>query len=247
MSHVEPVAFKGLSATEKIVVADLSRPMTQTQATELQCPYGGYKLGNISACGSVDVKLGGAGLFWVDALILALVVFIISKSYRKREGITCIVVSALFITTQFVVPGGWFYRYVSYIYLIPILLLFASEDEIKVKRLKWIKNFAYVLLLLNCIVGLTASAGAAIICNQIEDYYVKCINASDKPCYQSGMFGFVRKIKPDKRCLNIENEEVDRIPILPTRKAIGIKYENLNREVETTFIQDLLLKKGVLK
>ena len=247
MSHVEPGAFKGLSAAEKIVVADLSRPMTQTQATELQCPYGGYKFSNISACGSVDVKLGGAGLFWIDALILALVVFVISKSYRKREGITCIVISALFISTQFVVPGGWFYRYVSYIYLIPILLLFASEEDIKKRWLKWIKRCAYILLLLNSIVGLMASAGAAIVCNQIEDYYVKCINASDKPCYQSGMFGFVRKIKPEKRCLNIENEEVERIPILPTREAIGIKYENLNREVETTFIQDLLLKKGVLK
>ena len=247
MSHVEPGAFKGLSATEKIVAADLSRPMTQTQATELQCPYGGYKLGNISACGSVDVKLGGAGLFWIDALILSLFVFVISKSYRKREGITCIVISVLFITTQFVVPGGWFYRYVSYIYLIPILLLFASEEQIKKRWLNWIKRCAYVLLLLNSIVGMTASASAAIVCNQIEDYYIKCINASDKPCYQSGMFGFVRKIKPEKRYLNIENEEIERIPILPTRKAIGIKYENLNREVETTFIQDLLLKKGVLK
>lgn len=247
MSHVEPGAFKGLSAAEKIVAADLSRPMTQTQATELQCPYGGYKLGNISACGSVDVKLGGAGLFWIDALILSLFVFVISKSYRKREGITCIVISVLFITTQFVVPGGWFYRYVSYIYLIPILLLFASEEQIKKRWLNWIKRCAYVLLLLNSIVGMTASASAAIVCNQIEDYYIKCINASDKPCYQSGMFGFVRKIKPEKRYLNIENEEIERIPILPTRKAIGIKYENLNREVETTFIQDLLLKKGVLK
>ena len=174
MSHVEPESFKGLSAAEKIVVADLSRPTTGSQATELQCSYGGYKLGNISACGSVDVKLGGAGLFWIDALILALVVFVISKSYRKREGITCIVVSALFITTQFVVPGGWFYRYVSYIYLIPILLLFASEDKINKKWLTWVKRFAYVLLFLNSIVGLTASVGAAIVCNQIEDYYVKC-------------------------------------------------------------------------
>ena len=95
MSHVEPGAFKGLSTAEKIVAADLSRPMTQTQATELQCPYGGYKLSNISACGSFDLKLGGAGLFWIDALILALDVFVISKSYRKREGITCIVISIL--------------------------------------------------------------------------------------------------------------------------------------------------------
>ena len=77
MTHVEPEAFKGLSAVEKVFVSDFSRPIGQLTAEELQCPYGGYKLSNLSACGSADARLGGAGLFWVDCLLLSIIIFII--------------------------------------------------------------------------------------------------------------------------------------------------------------------------
>lgn len=247
MTHVEPEAFKGLSAVEKVFVSDFSRPTGQLKAEKLQCPYSGYKLSNLSACGSADARLGGAGLFWVDCLLLSIIIFITTKTYKRRESGIYLLISTLFIATQFILPGGWFYRYVSYIYLIPMLLLFASEDVIKKKWQLWAKRLTYTLLFFNSLAGLTVSVGMAIVQNQIEDYYVKCINASDKPCYQSDVFGFVRKITPEKRHLNIKDGEIERIPHLPTSGMTGIKYENLNRNVKTTFMQDLLLEKGILK
>lgn len=245
MSHIEPDAFKGLSVVEKIVAADLSRPTTGNDCKELQCPYGGYKLSNVKACGAVDPRVGGTGLFWIDCLLLSIILFIASKSYKKKYSQLYLLIAALFFATQFIVPGGWWYRYVSYIYLIPLLFLFASENEVKKKWQMYMRRTIYVLLFLNSIVGLVASVGVAFISNQIEDYYVNCINASTKPCWKSDYYGFVRKISPEKKSLYIENGEM--LPIVAFRVGTKVQYENLNRNVETTFIQDLLLKKGIIK
>lgn len=185
-------------------------------------------------------------MFWIDSLFLAILVFILSKSFRKKKGLACLLLSIIFLLTQLIVPGGWFYRYVSYIYLIPILFLVVSEWNIN-EKIVFLRNISYSLLLLNCIVALTCTLGIAILNNQVEDYYIKCINASDKPCYKSKLFGFVRKIDQNKRCLIVKDEDIENIPFLSTQSIIGIKYENLNRNVETTWLQDILIKKGIIK
>ena len=40
---------------------------------------------------------------------------------------------------------------------------------------------------------------------------------------------------------------MEQIPLLPTKVRIYLDYKALGRNVPTTFIQDILLKKGVLK
>lgn len=248
MSGVEPKLFKKYNFVEKILVADFSRPTTGTQSQQYQFPYGGYKLKNLTACGSADTKLGGSGLFWIDSLLLAIVLLVFSKSYHTKSGKISIILSSLFFATQFVVPGGWFCRYVSYIYLIPILLLLSTESFHKRKWFNIARNFVYGLLFLNSIIAILATTSTTLIANQIEDYYVKCINTTDKPCYQSTLYGFVRKLDPQKRILQVEdNEKMKTIPLLPTRVRIGIAYNVLNRNVKTNFIQKYLLKKGFLK
>lgn len=249
MSIVEPESFDKYNNLEKILVADFSRPTTGSQSQVYQFPYGGYPLKNLTACGSVDAKLGGAGLFWIDALLLALLVFGFARGHKTKRGKGMIALSLAFFATQFLVPGGWFYRYVSYIYLVPILLLMATEGKLLGKNIVRLRKLTYGLLLINCLVAMGATLATTIVANQIEDYYVKCINHSDKSCYSSDLYGFVRKIEPAKRILGLNkpSNTMEQIPLLPTRVRIYIDYSALNRDVKTNFIQELLLKKGVLK
>lgn len=249
MSIVEPESFDKYNNLEKILVADFSRPTTGSQSQVYQFPYGGYPLKNLTACGSVDAKLGGAGLFWIDALLLALLVFGFARGHKTKRGKGMIALSLAFFATQFLVPGGWFYRYVSYIYLVPILLLMATEGKLLGKNIVRLRKLTYGLLLINCLVAMGATLATTIVANQIEDYYVKCINNSDKSCYSSDLYGFVRKVEPAKRTLGLNkpSNTMEQIPLLPTRVRIYIDYSALNRDVKTNFIQELLLKKGVLK
>lgn len=249
MSIVEPESFHEYNNVEKILVADFSRPTTGSQSQTYQFPYGGYPLKNLTACGSVDAKLGGAGLLWIDVLILSVIILCLTKSYKTKKGKWAIGLSLIFFATQFLVPGGWFYRYVSYIYLVPILLLFVSENEAVGKKIRVLMKVTYGLLLVNSLIALGATFATTVVANQIEGYYVKCINHSDKPCYSSDLFGFVRKIEPEKRKLAIAqpSNKMEQIPLLPTRVRIYIDYGALNRDEPTTFIQNILLKKGVLK
>lgn len=249
MSIVEPESFDKYNNLEKILVADFSRPTTGSQSQVYQFPYGGYPLKNLTACGSVDAKLGGAGLFWIDALLLALLVFGFARGHKTKRGKGMIALSLAFFATQFLVPGGWFYRYVSYIYLVPILLLMATEGKLLGKNIVRLRKLTYGLLLINCLVAMGATLATTIVANQIEDYYVKCINHSDKSCYSSDLYGFVRKIEPAKRTLGLSkpSNTMEQIPLLPTRVRIYLDYGALNRDVKTNFIQELLLKKGVLK
>ena len=249
MSNVEPESFHNYNNVEKILVADFSRPTTGSQSQSYQFPYGGYPLKNLTACGSVDAKLGGTGLLWIDALILSVVILCLTRSYRTKKGKLALGLSLIFFATQFIVPGGWFYRYVSYIYLVPILLLFASENKTVSTKIIVLRKLTYGFLLVNSLIALGATFATTLVANQIEDYYVKCINHSDKPCYSSNLFGFVRKIDPNKRKLATvqPSKKMEQIPLLPTRVRIYIDYDAINRNVETTFVQNLLLKKGVLK
>lgn len=249
MSIVEPESFHNYNSVEKILVADFSRPTTGSQSQSYQFPYGGYPLKNLTACGSVDAKLGGAGLLWIDAFVLAIILFFLTKSYRRRRGWYVLALSVIFFATQFLVPGGWFYRYVSYIYLVPILLAFATEKNEIIGKFAFLRKWVYGLLVVNSIVAMSATFATTIVANQIEDYYVKCINHSEKPCYCSNLFGFVRKIEPEKRKLGAGKPTIkmEQIPLLPTRVRIYIDFDAINRDVETTFVQNLLLKKGVLK
>lgn len=242
MTHIEPDSFKGLSGAEKIIYADFARPAHNPEATILY-PYVGYKLKNhILSCGVPDVRTGGTGLLWIDCLLLSLLVFILTKSYRRKGVRLYWIVSILFFITQFLVPGGWMYRYVSYIYLIPIFLVFASEWCIT-KYAVIIRKVIYGLLVINIIVAITITISETVLKNQIEDYYVKCINVSDKPCYNSDKYGFIRKINPEKRKLIANSQNTENIPFCSN----GVIFENLNRNVETNFIQEILLKKGILK
>lgn len=249
MSIVEPESFHDYNNIEKILVADFSRPTTGSQSQSYQFPYGGYPLKNLTACGSVDAKLGGTGLLWIDALILSVVILCLTRSYRTTKGKLALGVSLIFFATQFIVPGGWFYRYVSYIYLVPILFVLASECETVSTRIRVLRKITYGFLIVNSLVAFSATFATTLVANQIEDYYVKCINHSDKPCYSSNLFGFVRKIDPNKRKLATvqPSKKMEQIPLLPTRVRIYIDYDAINRNVETTFVQNLLLKKGVLK
>lgn len=249
MSIVEPESFDKYNNLEKILVADFSRPTTGSQSQVYQFPYGGYPLKNLTACGSVDAKLGGAGLFWIDALLLALLVFGFARGHKTKRGKGMIALSLAFFATQFLVPGGWFYRYVSYIYLVPILLLMATEGKLLGKNIVRLRKLTYGLLLINSLVAMGATLATTIVANQIEDYYVKCINHSDKSCYSSDLYGFVRKIEPAKRTLGLSkpSKTMEQIPLLPTRVRIYLDYSALNRDVRTNFIQELLLKKEVLK
>ena len=249
MSIVEPESFHGYNNVEKILVADFSRPTTGSQSQSYQFPYGGYPLKNLTACGSVDAKLGGAGLLWIDVLILAVIVFCLTKSYKSKKGMWAIGLSMIFFATQFIVPGGWFYRYVSYIYLMPIFLLLATEHETIGKKVRILRKVTYGFLLVNSLIALGATFATTIVANQIEGYYVKCINHSDKPCYSSDLFGFIRKIVPEKHELATVHptDKMEQIPLLPTRVRIYIDYGTLNRDVPITFVQNILLKKGVLK
>lgn len=188
-------------------------------------------------------------MFWIDALLLALLVFGFARGHKTKRGKGMIALSLAFFATQFLVPGGWFYRYVSYIYLVPILLLMATEGKLLGKNIVRLRKLTYGLLLINCLVAMGATLATTIVANQIEDYYVKCINHSDKSCYSSDLYGFVRKIEPAKRILGLNkpSNTMEQIPLLPTRVRIYIDYSALNRDVKTNFIQELLLKKGVLK
>lgn len=248
MTIVEPELFKEYNNLEKILVCDFSRPTSRSQCKAYFFPYGGYPLKNLTACGT-DPLLGGAGLFWIDVLMLSILVFCITKCYRTRGGKWALGLSLAFLATQFLVPGGCFYRYVSYIYLIPIFLLLATEREPLGRKTGWLRRAAYALLLANSLVAMTASLGTTIASNQIEDYYIKCINASDKPCYSSNLYGFVSQIDEEKRKLGtvLPTASMEQMPLVLFRVRVYLDYKALNRDVPTTFVQDLLLKKGVLK
>lgn len=146
-----PNLLKDKNRITQVAVSLLSRPNDNMETPYLYPFCISYRY-NIRSLG-YGAKLGGGGLFFIEILIISIIVFFLSNKLKLK----CVIytVSLLLLIALFILPYGSNYRYVPFISLLPlILLLYVEKAGLKNKFAYKLKNLCLTLLLLNNIVGI---------------------------------------------------------------------------------------------
>jgi hypothetical protein len=179
MQDQTPVNMRDLSRLESIFISIFSAPSHDPKIpAKLAIPFYITKDSIISS-GIPDVRVGGFGCFFSGILILSIIIYFFSfaNSKKVRQYFNYLIISI--VIAVFILPAGWWARYVPFFYFIPILMLLYSEYYRPQKS--WIlrlRSFVYFLIILN--IGLSSSivCGLSLINKTKVDYYLSVLNNS---------------------------------------------------------------------
>ena len=149
---------------------------------------------NIMKSGAMTANVGGGGLFFIDILLLSTVLLFLCKRHPTRKPI--LLIAAVLFLAQFVLPYGSCYRYVPFVYLIPLLFLIYSEKSgFRWRGVHYVRILLYVLLLLNIAVDVAIATGFGIRHTYIIRTYVNRIQQNHQPAiFKTTNWSFIHKV-----------------------------------------------------
>lgn len=238
--------LKGKNGFYKSFCSLVMRPISGSMSDGFINPYTQFTAKNIVCC--ANNKLGGGGLFFVDILLLSIIVFLCDRKMDSRKRWFCIGYFALVLIMMSVIRDGSVWRYSSIAFLIPIFMLLATEGDRLNKYVRWARSLAYLLLVANFLVCSVVTIGSTVALNSVEDYYVKAIKVSEKDCYYCSLWGFNNKLGEDvRKCAAKPTKEMVHPPLLLFRVALLLDPAKLNEPTDLTWMQSQMKKRGMLE
>ena len=167
-------------------------------------PNGGYRSAyippykitatNIMKSGAMTANVGGGGLFFVDILLLSIILLLLCRNHPARKPV--LLTTVILFLAQFVLPYGSCYRYVPFVYLIPLLFMLYSElAGFRWRGARYIRRVLYVLVLLNITLDTAIATGFGIRHTYIIRTYVEKIRQQPKAAtFKTTNWSFIHKV-----------------------------------------------------
>jgi hypothetical protein len=157
---------------------------------------------NIFQIGGSDTRTGGFGLFFTWILVLSVILYCHKSMQKQRMKYTVFLL--LLFGSLFILPDGWWARYVPFFYAFPLIILLYSEHERSNMYIKWFKNTIYLLLIANIGLQICGAGSRAWVNKKEVDDYINVLSQSTSPIQVNfnGNVGF--KIKLDKNKVKYE-------------------------------------------
>lgn len=111
----------------------------------------------VVSLGSYDAHVGGFGLLFFYATLLLLVLSIFSSCPNKFKYTVWLCILGLF-ASLFLLPSGWWARYVAFFYITPIILIPLCCYDISLRWGKQLFKLAIVMLVINSFLPLAISS-----------------------------------------------------------------------------------------
>lgn len=84
----------------------------------------GISMDEIKTSAAADVRIGGFGIFFFESIVLLL--FVLCFSWMERKRYVVALLAVLFLSL-FLLPSGWWARYVSFFYAFPIVIIIGLQ------------------------------------------------------------------------------------------------------------------------
>lgn len=191
-NYIQPPYMMEAPRYKQIIYSYFQRPTNDVTSTGYIPPYKISKT-NIYRAGFCSTSIGGGGLFFIEILIMTLIIFV---SFRKGRYYKQFVVAALLlVSTLFILPMGSNFRYVPFIYLLPFLaLLYLETIETKSKPSRIAQYVLGALLFCN----ITLCAGVTIATTALEQTVtmrsVKALEGKGGESFYTINWGFLNKL-----------------------------------------------------
>lgn len=177
---------------KQIALSFFQRPTNDVTSNEYVPPYLITRT-NIYRSGFCATNIGGGGLFFMEILVISLIIFIFFRNgvYYKRFTI----VALLLISTLFILPMGSNFRYVPFIYIFPFLALLYLETLNKRSRPSLFAQYVLSLLLL-CNISLCAGVTFATTALEqgVTMKSVRALEGKGGETFYTANWGFFNKL-----------------------------------------------------
>lgn len=162
MTNQLPKIYQNHSIFYNVFHSLISNPNNNLATTNTQIFE--ISLNNLKASGETDTHIGGFGIFFFESIILLILTFYTSRLPYKRT-ITFVLLSL--IGCLFILPSGWWARYVAFFYLFPIILALHLFKYNQNKKSRFVQNIALILLSIDSIISVGA-VGYYSVSNNIK-------------------------------------------------------------------------------
>ena len=232
MTQQQMSSMKEQSCLEQVILPYFSYPQNDIREdTQLAIPFTIRGGKDLSPFISPDVSIAGFGPFFSGILILALLLYLFSRiSQREYRIIFGIILISIFISF-FILPSGWWARYVPFFGAFPlIMLLYCELDRRNEKWKLYLKRTVYGFIVLNlCIVG-GMSIISAIYNNAKVDFVVSRIK--EAPSSPEIYFGVCPSFKEKlKNVSYIEHTQMWEPLYFSKNVKEGVSYNIINSEL----------------
>lgn len=153
-----PDIYKTNGPIKSIFISLSARP---SSSGEYHNPYVVKKIDFINS-GYPDNRMGGFGFFSLEIFVLTLITILLYRKKEKNYYIFLLIESLLFVSL-FILPWGWWARFVAFFYLFPIISVLYAE---KYEKSKCLKNILNCLLIANMVISIGTSS---YMCYRISD------------------------------------------------------------------------------
>ena len=209
------------SAVENVFVSLFSHtipPMLGTTPVKLYFPLTFTKY-DLVACGTADLRVSGYGLFFNVILILSLILYGLCRLTRKERSMSLMILSGL-VVALFILPFGWWARYVPFFYVFPFVILLYSERYQLPVYLKKLRKVIYAFTVINILLVM----GSALLISiskykQVEGLLYKLSDKKELKINTGKNVGF--KIKLEEAGINYTD----------TKDTVGLSFRCLHPPV----------------
>ncbi|MDR0364770.1 MAG: hypothetical protein LBH92_07125 [Bacteroidales bacterium] len=199
ITWIIPKCVQGKSHAEASLISVLSYPNT-TDSNVFAFPWN-LKKEYIEGSGLYDSRIGGFGAFFAWILILTTTLYCFKIDFKnKKKRLFDIFLLTLFLSL-FLLPYGWWARYVPFFYAFPLVMLLYLEYEKKNRFIILSKNLIYLLIAVNVSCSLYYSCKSANDNKKIVDQTLLTLEKSDVPIHVNFGWNVNFKVKMDKRMI----------------------------------------------
>lgn len=191
MTKSTPYEIKDLNNFSSVIYSLFSRPNNYLKKVELS------RIDKIKSSlietGNTDSRLGGFGFLFPEILFFSIFSLIVLSRRNSREYKNLLLILSILFISLFILPSGWWARYVPFFYLFPILIFLYIEKWGQINIL--IKKILFGMLLLNASIITISVTSNAYFANKNIKYNFELLKDNKNIRMKSENYGFNYKLE----------------------------------------------------
>lgn len=242
LTYQTPTNMRDKSRFEAILISLFSE--TNAQKTDAKVVFPLYlSSSGIKNAGQPDIRVGGFGVFFSGILILSLVLYLFSQVKERSKKMNINLILFFLFFSIFILPAGWWARYVPFFYSIPIVILLYSEiSEQQGKGFRYLRNVIYFLLLINIGISFLSVVAMSIVTKAKTEYCINLVKASS-PVDINFDNNIAFKVKLDDGGIIYNEANKEDLNFETLGPVIYLKRDQLNfKKVEKNWVLKILKK-----
>ncbi|OXB07595.1 hypothetical protein [Flavobacterium pectinovorum] len=178
MTNQTPINMRDKSRVESIFISLFSETNALKTSARVVFPF--YLSTNaVKNSGQPDVRAGGFGVFFSGILVLSSLLYVFSSVKEVKRRFYLNGTLLLLFLSIFILPSGWWARYVPFFYTIPIVMLLYSEcSDQQSSRFKYLRYSIYCFMFLNIGVSFLSVCAISLFSQTKTSFYLNVVSAS---------------------------------------------------------------------